>query len=276
MPNGTLPDAGPSVRPADLELAGAWLARHGLVEARPTPLLAMRLAARRRARSAGLALLAVLVIGAALTLGYDRLSTGRFGGFEPHSRTPLVVLAALVVGLVLAQARLDRWVRRVDRRAAATLSRRVSYPVPLGWRAVPGRSFAVCAVAVFAGATMLAVSALTVPDSTVRYGAVILLIGLFGVAAGIVVQLRDVLARPVVAEDEDSLTADIIMRVEDARERSAPVAVWSMPTVLLFGDELGWWNVASLVLALGAAVALSLVHARSAPAVAVARDAMST
>jgi hypothetical protein len=46
---------------------------------------------------------------------------------------------------------------------------------------------------------------------------------LSGIAAGIVVQLRDLPARPVVAEDEDCPTADIVMRAEDERERAAPV-----------------------------------------------------
>lgn len=266
----------PEQQAAELRRAGAWLVQHGLVDAHPTPLLARRLAARRRARGGGLVLLAVLVFGAALTQGYDRLSTGRFGGFAPHSRTPLLIMAALVVGVVLAQAQLDGWVRRVDRRAAATLSRRVVYPVPLGWRAVLGRPYALFAVGAFVATTVLAASVLTVPDADLRYGAILLLIGVFGIGAGIVVQVRDVLARPVVAEDEESLTADIVMRVEDARERTTPMVLWSLPTVLLFGDELGWWNAASIVLVLGAGFTLAWVQARGAPAVAVARQAMGT
>jgi hypothetical protein len=100
MANGT----DPSAHAADLRRAREWLLRHGLAEVRATPLLATRLAARHRARRAGLVLLAVLVMGTALTQGHDRLSTGRFGGFQPHSRTPLVILSAFVVGLVLVQA----------------------------------------------------------------------------------------------------------------------------------------------------------------------------
>jgi len=260
---------------ADLRQAAAWLARHGLTGTPPTPLLATRLAARRRARGAGLVLLAVLVIGAALTQAYEQLSTGRFGGSGRHSHLPPLVLAGLTVGLVLARAQLDRWVRRVDRQAALTLPRRVAYPIPLDWRAVPGRPHAVYAVATLTGAVVLAASAYTAPDAAVRYGALVLLIGLLGVAAGIVVQLHDILTRPIVADDEASLTADVVLRVEDARECTTPVVLWSLPAVLLFGDGLGWWNAGSLVLVLGAALALCLVQRGSAPAVAVARHATS-
>ena len=91
---------------------------------------------------------------------------------------------------MLAQSLLDWWVRRVDRRAGATLPRRAAHPVRLGWRTVLGRPHAAFAVTTFAGAMALAVGALTVPDPTAQYAAVVLLIGLCGVAAGMVVQLR--------------------------------------------------------------------------------------
>jgi hypothetical protein len=263
----------PSRHAADLRAAGEWLVQHGLTEARPTPLLATRLAVRRRARLGGSLLLAALIIGAALTLSFTLMSTGRFGGFAPASRTPLVILAALVVGLILAQARLDAWVRRVDRQAAATLSRRVAYPIPLDWRAAPGRLFAAYAGGVFVATAALAVSVLPVDDPILRYGGIIVLIGLIGVYAGVVVQLRDVLARPVVADDEDSLAADIIMRVEDAREVATPSTAYALPAVLLYGDGLGWWNIASIVLVVGSVVALAQVHRKIEPSTTVARHA---
>ncbi len=259
---------------SELDRADAWLARHGLAGASATPALATRLAARDRARRVARLSLAGLVTGALLVLAYHRLATDRWRGHLPPSRWPLVALAVLVAGLVLLQARLDGWVRRVDRQAAATLSRRAAHQVPLGWRAVLGRPYAVFAAVLFASAAVLAAGALTVRDATLRYGAAMLLIGLVGVAAGTVVGLRDVLTRPVVAEDADSLTVDLVMRVEDARERSAPVAAWGLPAMLLFGDNLGWWNAATVVLALGAAAALCLIQARSASAVAMARQAL--
>ncbi|WP_238011894.1 hypothetical protein KZZ52_13730 [Dactylosporangium sp. AC04546] len=114
----------------------------------------------------------------------------------------------------------------------------------LGW---PRAAFA---ATTFAGATALAIGVLTLNDSTARYAAVILLIGLCGLAVGVVVQLRHVLTHPVVADDEVSLTADIIMRVDDARGGAAPTAVWSvwsLPVVSVFSTAFGWWIAAWLV-----------------------------
>ncbi|RCG22444.1 hypothetical protein DQ384_35640 [Sphaerisporangium album] len=275
MPSGPLSDAEPSARAEDLHQAGVWLARHGMADAPPTPLLATRLAVRRRARRADRLVLAALIIAAALAQAYDRLSTSAFGGYEPHRPMPLLLLTALTAGLLLVQALLGRWVRRVDRRAGHALRRRAAHPVQPGWRAVLGRPYALFASATFAGAAALALSALTVQDSTVRYAAFVLLVGLFGVGAGVALQLRDLLARPVVAEDETSLTADVIMRVEDARELATPTVLWALPVVLLFGSAPGWWNGASLVFVVAGLVTCAAIQARTPPGAAVARRAMS-
>jgi hypothetical protein len=275
MSNGASPAADPAVHPADRRRAGAWLVQHGLGDGRPTPLLAARLAARRRARRADHLMLATLMIAAALAQAYDRLATAAFDGSVPRRGLPLLVLIALIVVLLLAQSLSDWWVRRVDRRAGATLSRRAAHPVQPGWRVVLGGSYAAFVVATFAGSVVLAVSALAAGDSTVRYAALVLLAGLFGVAVGIALQLRDLLARPVVAEDEISLTADVIMRVEDARECTAPTVLWALPVVLLFGTAPGWWNAASLTFVLAGAFALTMIKARTPPSAMVARRAMS-
>ncbi|MEU4743333.1 hypothetical protein AB0G02_23120 [Actinosynnema sp. NPDC023658] len=272
MPKGTSPDADLSVRPADLERAGAWLAGHGLADVRPTTLLATRLEVRRRARLAASVLLAAFLIAVALTY------TGGMVEGSGDRRWSLLVLTALVVGLVLAQSSLDGWVRRVDRRAGATLSRRAAHPVRLGWRTVLGRPRAAFAVATFAGGTALAISTLTLDDSTARYAAVILLVGLCGLAVGVVVQLRHTLTHPVVADDEVSLTADVIMRVEDARVGAAPTAVWSvwsLPVVSVFSTTFGWWNAAWLAFIVLSVIALALIEARTARSAAVARNVMS-
>ncbi|MFE0153695.1 hypothetical protein ACFWY5_41625 [Nonomuraea sp. NPDC059007] len=250
----------------ELRLAGEWLARHDLAGARPTPLLAGRLAARRRARLATYVILAALIIVCALT------ATSAFGGLQPYRPLLLVALAVSVAGLLLAQSLLDRWVRRVDQRAGATLSRRAAHPIQPGWRTVLGRPFAVFVVATFAGAMALAASALTVPGPTVQL-AVVVLIGLLGATAITAMQLRHLLRFPVVAEDEESLTADVIMRVEDARELTTPSVQWSLP-VVLFGTAPGWWGAAAfayIVLSLAACVAL---HARTPSCATVARQVM--
>lgn len=272
MPNGTLPNVDPSVRPADLERAGVWLAGHGLADVRPTPLLATRLAVRRRTRLAASVLLAAFIIAVALTY------TGGMVDGSGRRRWLLLVLTALVVGLVVAQSLLDWWVRRVDRRAGATLPRRAAYPVRLGWRTVLGVPRAAFAAATFAGATALAVGTLTMHNSTARYAAVNLLIGLCGLAVGIVVQLRHILTHPVVADDEVSLTADVIMRVEDARVGAAPTAVWSvwsLPVVSVFSTAFGWWIAAWIAFIVLSVIALALIEARTERSAMVARHVMS-
>ncbi|MDX2703618.1 hypothetical protein PV350_12185 [Streptomyces sp. PA03-6a] len=262
-----------SVRPADVEQAGVWLARHGLVDVRPTPLLATRLAVRRGARLAAQVLLAAFIIAVALVYTTDRPPGA--DGSGSYRESSLMVLTAVVVGLVLAQSLLDWWVRRVDRRAGATLPRRVAHPVRLGWRTVLGRPRAAFAVATFAGASVPAVVALTVRDSTARYAALVLLIGLCGVAVGTAVQLRHILTHPVVADDEVSLTADVIMRVEDAREVATPTVVWLLPIVSVFDTALGWWNTAWLVFVALSTVTLALITKRTAQSGTVARHATS-
>lgn len=188
------------------------------------------------------------------------------------------MLTALVIGYVLAQSSLDWWVRRVDRRAGATLPRRAAHPVRLGRRTELGSPRAAFAAATFAGATAPAIGTLTRHDDTARYAAVILLVGLGGLAVGAVVQLRHVLTHPVVADDEVSLTADVIMRVEDARVGGAPTAgwsVWSLPVVSVFGATVGWWNAAWLAFIVLSAVALAVIEARAARSATVARHVMS-
>ncbi|GAB3135836.1 hypothetical protein [Microbispora hainanensis] len=175
MTREPLPDAGPPARAADLQLAGTWLARHDLAGARPTPLLASRLAVRRRARRAAHVILAVLILASALAAAYDRLASSAFGGFQPHRPLPLLALTALVAGLLPAQ----------------------------------------------------------------------------------------------------SLTADVIMRVEDARDLTTPNVQWSLPMVLLFGTAPGWWSAASVAYLILGLVACVALHTRTPSSATVARRAMS-
>ena len=100
--------------------------------------------------------------------------------------------------------------RQLKRRepSGAQLPQRVAHPVQLGWAAVLGRPYAVFTVATSTGALLLALSVLPVADPTLRNGAIVVLIGLAGAATGTVLQLRQVLASPAVAEDAASLTAE--------------------------------------------------------------------
>jgi len=98
-------------------------------------------------------------------------------------------------------------------------------------------------------------------DGAARYAAVILLIGLCGAAAGTAVQLRHVLTHPVVADDEGSLKADFLMRVEDAREVGLPTVVWSLPVVSVFDNGLDPWNTGWLAFVILSVIALALITA---------------
>jgi hypothetical protein len=109
-----------------------------------------------------------------------------------------------------------------------------------------------------------------------RYGAVVVLISLAGAGVGIVMQLHQVLASPAVAEDEASLTADVIMRVEDARALVTPSLVWSLPAIFLYGESLGWWNAASVALVVAGVIALCLIQVRATGVGTAARRAMVT
>ena len=279
MPNRPLPDADPSVPPANLEHAGAWLARHGLADVEPTPVLAMRLAARWRARLAAAVLLAALICAVALAYVADLPTDAAVDAVDAigsRQRWLLLALTAIVIGSVLALYLLDWWVRRVDRRAGAALPRRATHPVRLGWRTLLGWPRAVFTAATFAGALVAATTALTVPSATTRYAALLLLIVLCGVAVGMVVQLRHILTRPVVADDEVSLTVDVLMRVEDAREAAAPNVVWALPVVSLFDTALGWWTAAWLALVVASLIVLALIEARTPRSAVVARQVTGT
>ncbi len=260
--------------PALLKGTRVWLTGHGLPETGSTPLLATRLAARWRARPAAAVLLAVFLVAVALIYVSD-LPNDTDESFGTDRRWSLLALTGLVAALILAQSLLDRWVRRVDLQAAAALPRRVAHPVRLGWRTVLGVPRAALAVVTFAGTAAIAVGALAEPDDDLRYAAVMLLIGLCGVAVSTLVQLRHILNHPAVADDETSLAADTIMRVEDAREAATPTVVWSLPVVSLLGNGLGWWFTAWLVFVVLGVVALVLINARTARSALAAQRARS-
>jgi hypothetical protein len=249
------------VRPTELEIARLWLAGRGLADVTPTPMLAARLTVRRRARVAAAVLPAAFLIATALVYVSALPIRPTDDGFGTQRRWALVVLTALVAGLVLGLSLLDRWVRRVDQQAAAELPRRATHSVRPGWRTVLGVPRAALLAVTYAGTAVLAIAALTTRDTAARYAAFILLIALCGVAVGTAVQLRHVLTHPVVADDEGSLQADLLMRVEDAREVAVPTVVWSLPVVSVFESGLDPWNTGWLVFIVLSVIALALIAA---------------
>ncbi|MEU9107795.1 hypothetical protein AB0D54_26365 [Streptomyces xanthophaeus] len=87
------------------------------------------------------------------------------------------------------------------------------------------------------------------------------------------VQLRHVLTHPAVDDDEASLTADALMRIEDAREITAPTVVWCLPTASVVDAHPGWWNVAWFVFIALGAVTLALITLWTAMSGTAARHA---
>ncbi|WP_433384700.1 hypothetical protein ACQPZX_24270 [Actinoplanes sp. CA-142083] len=256
------------MREADRTEAGRWLASNGLADAEPTPLIAARLAVRRLAKLYGSVLLALFLLGAA------GMHAWRLGKPSP-SWLPLLALTVLVAALLAGQWQLGWWVRRADRRAGEQLSRRVAHPAELGWRQVLGRPYAIFTAVSYAAALLLAVSVLPFADPSLRNGAIVVLIGLAGAGAGLVMQLRQVLASPAVAEDEVSLTADVVMRVEDARALVTPSLVWSLPAIFLYGDSLGWWNAVAIALVVAGVIAFCVIQLRAGAVGTAARRAMA-
>ncbi|MDP9793263.1 hypothetical protein J2S43_001775 [Catenuloplanes nepalensis] len=250
------------VRPAELEIARLWLAGRGLADVASTPMLAARLTVRRRARVAAALLLAGFLIATALVYVSALPIRTAEDGFGTDQRGALAVLTALTAGLVLGLSLLDRRVRQVDARVGAELPRRAAHSVRPGWRTVLGVPRLALLTTTYAGAAVLAIAALVTRDGAARYAAVILLIGVCGVAAGTVVQLRHVLTHSVVADDEDSLRADLLMRVEDAREVALPTAVWSLPVVSVFDTGLDPWNTGWLVFIVLSVIAIALITVR--------------
>lgn len=233
----------------ELDRAAGWLRRHGFPDTSPTPLLAARLTVRWRSQLAAQLVLAAFLIAVALTYKH-----------APHG---VVVLTLVVTVMVAAQSGLYWWVRRTDRRFGHALTRRVTHPTRLGWRTVLGLPRAAIAVTVFAGGAALALHALSLPGRAGRYPGLILLIGLSGAAVAMLVQLRHVLTRPVVADDEMSLRADLVMRVEDAREAASPTVLWALPASSVLAATGGWWGDGWLVFVALSLVAFVAVNLRS-------------
>lgn len=249
------------VRTTAFEIARLWLAGRGLADVTPTPGLVARLAVRRRVRLGAAILPAVFLVAMALVYVSALPFRPADDGFGTQQSWALVALTVLVAGLVLGLSLLNRWVRRVDQQAAAELPRRAAHSVRPGWRTVLGVPRAAFLVVTYAAATVLAIASLVTREGTARYAAVILLIGLVGVGAGTAVQLRHVFGHPVVADDEGSLKADFLMRVEDAREVAVPTVVWSLPVVSVFDTGLDAWNTAWLVFIILSVVALVMITA---------------
>ena len=178
---------------------------------------------------------------------------------------PLLVLAALVVGLLLAQSLLDWWVRRVDRRAGATLPRRAAHPIQLGWRPC------------WAAACRLHGRHIHRRDGAggERPGRPGLHRAVRGGHPADRPARRRGRHRHAAAPCAGAPGRGGGRGLADGRRhhagRGRPRARHAEPCrgrcrSCVFGTALGWWNAASLVFIVLGAVALSLIHARTAGA----------
>lgn len=189
--------------------AQRWLVRHGAADRDATPLLQARLDARRRGESLSSAL-----VGAA-TAGYlvaavlaDDLRDGRAALYRVALFCVAIALA-VIVGL---------WAQgRRERRIGQSLARRVAHPHAVSVRAVVGRGFVVATIVSFGGGALASlVAAMGAGDRNDR-GLGLILLGTVSAFALIgLVGLTQVVRRPAVADDEQSLMDDLVLRREDA------------------------------------------------------------
>ncbi|WP_326944435.1 hypothetical protein OG439_32000 [Amycolatopsis sp. NBC_01307] len=190
---------------AEVDPAGLWLAKRGVEVVRPTPLLALRLGARRAARPPGYWAWCFLVLAVAVVAG----GVLQFLALWLHTPMGGVVFAAYAGVVVLV------WlpVRWADRRAAALLGdRRLDVPRP-PWRESLDGWYLASVLITFGGGALLAVAMCVTTSAWVW---AVGWLGMLAIGALVVaVVLTGVLRRPVLAEDETSLMIDAVVRAED-------------------------------------------------------------
>jgi hypothetical protein len=208
------PTGGLAVDERGIRLARQWLESYDLVGVEPTPLLVARV--RTRDRSGRQAAVVVVVAGLALLLVMAALADA-----VPAPLGPVVAAGGFVGTGVLVLLGVWWWLhhsRAVDRRIAATLTRRVASPWATDWRAVVGGRRLACAVVAYGGALLVGAVGILLADSPPRRAAAVTVLAFSVVVAWLVVAtVVDVLRRPVLAEDAASLVYDELLRTEDAR-----------------------------------------------------------
>jgi FtsH-binding integral membrane protein len=220
--------AGPTADPLavsdrTVRRAAAWLIRHGLTGAEPTPLLAARLRVRRQSLTAVVA--ALVVLGVLVVATFGNVGTDSAESFRRTATVRLIGNVAVVVAVVLARWLWLRVVRRADRRLGAALARRVAHPAQPGGRAVLGRTGLAGIAVSYGGALGIGIAALVlVHTAQDRLTAAVSLLGIAVLAVTTAVEVADILRRPALAEDPLTLTVDDVLRAEDARAvATAPV-----------------------------------------------------
>ncbi len=202
----------------------AWLVQHGVGDREPTPLLVARL----RARDDGQRVARIVTFAALFTYIFGMIRRDEIDG---SSLSPSGVLGTLVatsaLGVALALGIVAAlWVQRsADRRIAASLPRRVAHPAAVRLGGLLTGWFVASAIVVHVGGLLAAGAVAILATSPADRAASAVLAGCViafaAVGCAIVVE---VVRRPAVADDPQSLVDDELLRREDALKAVEPVA----------------------------------------------------
>jgi hypothetical protein len=185
-----------------------WLARHGAEGREATSLLRARLDARRRGESLSSALIGAATAGYVAVVLADWPEVGLAVLYRVAGLCAAIALAA-ILGLGVQGRR--------ERRIGQSLTRRVAHPQALSVGAVVGRGFVAAAVAVFGAGVLAGLTVATGASDPYDRGLGLVLLGALGVFVLIgLVGLIQVVRRPAIADDEQSLMDDLVLRREDA------------------------------------------------------------
>jgi hypothetical protein len=204
--------------------ARQWLDRHGATGRPTTPLLQARLDARHRSETLSWHLMAAVL--AAFVVVF--VVVGELSNVPRPERASLLGHGFLQLGIFYVAMALaivaGLWLQdRDERRIARTLTRRVAHPQAVRVSTVVGRWFIVTTT-VTVGAGLLAgvVAAMLATEPKDRELGLLMLAAVGAFALIGLAGLVQVVRRPAIADDEQSLGDDLLLRREDALRVATP------------------------------------------------------
>ncbi|WP_199433964.1 hypothetical protein [Qaidamihabitans albus] len=201
----------------DLRRARRWLARHRAPGREPSPLLTARLAVREQARQrlvVHLLVFGFLLIGFTLLREFVVDVSVRAGGTELMGP---VLLAGAYLLMAGSSWWLSRWKRRAERSIAEGMPRRVAHSAVRSPGEVLGGPFLLAAGSTYIGGVALGLGMLLFSTSVVdRALGVIFAAGTLAVGVVAAVVAGEEVRRPALAEDDETLAVDDLLRTEDA------------------------------------------------------------
>ena len=206
----------------DAQNASCWLRRNDLGWVTLTPTLTERLAARRQGTRAEIWAVAIGMVLLAASGGLEkRLGLGHHTPLTGVAEFGVSVLV-LVFGAWLGM----RVQRRSERKVAARMRTRATRPGGRTVHGVLGRHYTTAAVSIYAaGIALGATVGMNSADSGERaigvaFTVTVAVLGMIGA-----VLLFDVLRRPALAAERESLAVDDALRRKDARRAVTPYPV---------------------------------------------------